>query len=132
MTFEALVFTKTVSEANLSGSESAWRTVWARKKSQRTEIAWALKLQARHHGAAPKPPAVVNLTRIGPRVLDGDNLQRALKAIRDEVALFLGVDDASPLVEWKYAQVQWKDSGLSGASHYAVQIKIEPREGQPE
>lgn len=49
-------------------------------------------------------PAQVLLTRIGPRELDDDNLQGALKAVRDQVAAGMGVDDSDPLVEWTYDQ----------------------------
>jgi hypothetical protein len=36
--------------------------------------------------------------------LDGDNLSAACKAVRDEVAAFLGVDDASARLHWVYLQ----------------------------
>jgi hypothetical protein len=36
--------------------------------------------------------------------LDGDNLSAACKAVRDEVAAFLGVDDASERLFWVYRQ----------------------------
>jgi hypothetical protein len=49
-------------------------------------------------------PCVVTLTRIGPRSLDGDNLQSGFKALRDGIAQRLGVDDADPRVEWRYSQ----------------------------
>ncbi len=54
------------------------------------------------------PLLVVRLTRVGPKELDSDNLQGALKAVRDGVASWLKVDDASPLVEWKYVQEKGK------------------------
>lgn len=50
------------------------------------------------------PLLVVRLTRLAPRSLDGDNLQGALKGVRDEVAAKLLLDDASPLVRWDYRQ----------------------------
>ena len=49
-------------------------------------------------------PMVVTLTRLSPRTLDGDNLQGALKAVRDGVADALGVDDRASCVTWRYAQ----------------------------
>src|SRR5271157_4200427 len=52
----------------------------------------------------PRLPAVVTLTRVGPRALDDDNLQGSLKAVRDGVADALGVDDGSDEVRWSYAQ----------------------------
>jgi hypothetical protein len=36
--------------------------------------------------------------------LDNDNLSAACKAVRDEVAAFLGVDDASARLHWVYLQ----------------------------
>lgn len=47
---------------------------------------------------------VVTLTRVAPRRLDDDNLRGALKSVRDAVASWLRVDDASPLVRWEYGQ----------------------------
>lgn len=52
------------------------------------------------------PMLVVRLTRVAPRELDDDNLQGAMKAVRDQVAAGLRVDDASPLVRWEYAQAK--------------------------
>jgi hypothetical protein len=49
-------------------------------------------------------PCDVTLTRQGPRVLDNDNLRPALKAVRDEVASLLGLDDADPAIRWRYRQ----------------------------
>jgi hypothetical protein len=50
------------------------------------------------------PLLVVTLTRVSPRTLDDDNLRGALKSVRDGVATWLRVDDATPLVRWEYAQ----------------------------
>jgi hypothetical protein len=50
------------------------------------------------------PLLVVRLTRVSPRALDDDNLRGALKSVRDAVASWLKVDDASPLVRWEYEQ----------------------------
>lgn len=64
---------------------------------------------------------VVQLKRIAPRKLDDDNLRGALKAVRDEVAAFLGVDDGDARVEWAYDQAR-------GAAHeYGVEIRFEER-----
>ena len=53
----------------------------------------------------PQLPCTVTLTRIAPSEgLDGDNLQGSLKAVRDAVAGWFGIDDKSPLIEWEYAQ----------------------------
>jgi hypothetical protein len=49
---------------------------------------------------------VVTITRVSPRALDGDNLQRACKAVRDGVADALGCDDRDKCIEWRYAQLK--------------------------
>jgi hypothetical protein len=74
-------------------------------------------------GGKPKPalPVVVTLVRIAPRALDGDNLQSAFKAPRDEIARWLGVDDADPRVTWEY----WQRRG--GVGVYAVTVQLEGR-----
>jgi hypothetical protein len=50
---------------------------------------------------------VATLTRLygkGCRDYDDDNLRGALKAVRDEVAAMLGVDDRDSRVRWEYRQ----------------------------
>lgn len=63
----------------------------------------------------------VTLTRIGPRKLDSDNVQGALKAVRDEVAAQFGVDDGDPRITWEYAQ----ETGP-----YSVRVCIEVATGR--
>ena len=60
---------------------------------------------------------VCTLTRIGPKRLDDDNLSGAFKAIRDEVAKQVGLDDGSPRWTWKYAQE-------SGAPGYRIHLEV--------
>lgn len=53
----------------------------------------------------PPLPLVVTLTRIAPGTLDDDNLPGSLKAIRDEIAAFLGVNDRlREVVRYEYSQ----------------------------
>ena len=67
--------------------------------------------------ARPNPqPITVVLTRIGKKTLDDDNLQSGFKATRDGVADWLGIDDGSPLLTWRYAQ----EKGKQYAAHVAV------------
>jgi len=69
----------------------------------------------------PHPlPCVVTMTRLSAGVLDPDNLQGSLKACRDGIADRLGVDDASPLVEWRYAQRKVK------RGEFGVEVQLEP------
>ena len=66
-----------------------------------------------------EPAYVITLTRISPRKLDsGDNLNGALKSIRDGIAQALRVDDATPLIEWRYKQD-------FASKKYAVLVEIE-------
>ncbi len=58
-------------------------------------------------------PCVVTLTRLGPRTLDNDNLLGACKWVRDGVAKALGLDDADPRIEWRYAQQKSKTYGVT-------------------
>lgn len=106
---------RTVSEAN---SREHWAAKAKRARLQR--LAVFVHLQD-NDMMIPKPPCIVTITRIGVRKLDGDNLQRAMKAVRDEVANRLGVDDGGDAVEWRY------DQRKGGAKEYAVEIRIEEK-----
>jgi len=89
----------------LNGREH-WRARSRRVKAERETVAWGLKKVQ-----APLPPCCVVLTRLGPsRGLDDDNLAGSLKAVRDQVADWLGIDDRhSDLVRYRYAQRRAKD-----------------------
>lgn len=69
---------------------------------------------------APALPLVVTITRVGPRQLDDDNMARAGKAVRDQVAELLEVDDADPRITWAYAQVRSRGA-------YSCTISLEAR-----
>ena len=66
-------------------------------------------------------PVTVRLTRWSPdpQRLDDDNLSRAFKAVRDEVAHKLVVNDADPRVSWRYAQ--------GGGKRHEVGIDVSPQ-----
>lgn len=108
---------RVMSEANL---REHWAKKHKRSRSQRihTHYAWTQMLGTRHH-VKPKPPCIVTLIRIAPRNLDTDNLARGFKAIRDQIADELGVDDGDPIVEWRYDQMR------RGRREYAVIVRIE-------
>ena len=56
----------------------------------------------------PSPEGLtVTFTRVGPRLLDSDNIASAFKAVRDGVATAYGVDDGprGPIT-WVYEQIQ--------------------------
>lgn len=78
-----------------------WQVRSSRVKKERKLVAWALVGQKR-----PPIPCSVRLTRVAPSAgVDDDNLSGALKAIRDQIAEWLGVDDRHRnQVRYVYAQ----------------------------
>ena len=99
-----------VSEANARGH-------WS-KKARRTKTH---RLQLRAHLLALACPAgerwVVTITRRGPKLIDDDNATRAAKALRDELALWLGTGDApSAPVTWCVLQEK--------APAYSVRVEV--------
>lgn len=86
------------------------------RKRQRTVVSWGLRASVR-----VPTPAIVTLCRVGPRPLDDDNLAAAFKAIRDEVAAWLGCGDgAKDPVRWRY------DQRRGPPKTYAIEITITP------
>ena len=65
-----------------------------------------------------KPPFVVTLTRVGLRTMDDDNVAFAFKAIRDQIAECLGIDDGD------VARLRFR-YGQRLAKEYAVEILVE-------
>lgn len=113
-----------VSEANARGH---WAKGARRAKQQRGVVRLAVRAQWRRLPAGALTALVVTLTRIAPRQLDGDNLQRALKAVRDGAADALGVDDGDPRIAWRYAQER-----PPIPRSYAVRIEVGTREDTEE
>lgn len=86
-------------------------------KRERGTVAWSVR--AGFGPAAGILPCTVTLVRVAPsNGLDGDNLQGALKACRDGVADWLGVDDRDPAVTWQYRQRRSK------AGEWVVEVHI--------
>ena len=88
----------------------------AKAKQQRTGVAtmcWST------FGQPPSLPLIITITRVGPRELDGDNLQGACKHVRDGIADWLGVNDRDKRIQWKYAQAR------CGAKEYGVTVRVE-------
>lgn len=87
----------TVSEANARGH---WAARHWRAREQRAMVLLVLRSRV---GVRPPPmPLRIRLVRVSPRKLDGDNLQGALKAVRDGVADYLGINDSLDI--WDYGQ----------------------------
>jgi hypothetical protein len=101
---------KTVSEPNQRGH---WSRRYRRSKKQRQDIRLFLNTCRK-----PRLPCDVWLIRIAPRTLDDDNLAGAFKAMRDEIADWLGVDDGGSEVMWHYGQMKGKPR------QYAIQLEF--------
>jgi len=111
---------RTVSEANV---RCHWRTKAQRAKRQREAAYMAVFAYLRAETKAiilpvSLRPEAVRLVRIAPRQLDCDNLQGALKAVRDGVSDALGIDDRPGLLEWEYGQERGK------VGEYGVRVEL--------
>lgn len=86
-----------------------------RVKSEREAVAWLLKPHR-----APAGPVTVLMRRVAPsKGLDAhDNLPASLKAPVDQVAAWLGRDDADPSITWQYAQRPGKKG------EWAIEIEV--------
>lgn len=94
---------RVVTEAN---THEHWAAGSKRRKAQKAAVlaAWLASPLGGHWGSRwAWLPLVVTLTHSGPK-MDDDNLARAFKAVRDELAGLIGVDDGDGRVEWKYEQ----------------------------
>jgi len=105
--------------ARLSGSQNAREHHHARARRVKAERGNALLMCRTKLRQPALWPVVIRLTRIGPRKLDSDNVQGSLKAVRDGVADWLGLDDGDERITWLYAQER-------GA--YAVRVEVVPGE----
>ena len=105
----------TIRRSRNESARVAWRVIMHNYRLT-DALAWICPEELR------LPPAVVTLTRLGPRLLDDDNLASALKALRDAVALSLKVDDGDTRrVVWQYGQVI--------SPLYGVRVRIEAADG---
>jgi hypothetical protein len=109
-------FTVPVRATSSLNARLHWRARARLVKGERMAVALAVLASPSLRLWRLTPPLVVTLTRIGPRKLDSDNVQGALKAIRDEVAAQLGLDDGDERIEWRYGQER---------GPYAVRVTIQ-------
>lgn len=93
-----------------------WRTLAKKVKQERQAV--ALFLQAQLDKSIGASVTHVTLDRHGPRDLDDDNLAGSMKAVRDEVAKFLGVKD-DPTSRVKFDCTQGK------SPEYFIRIILE-------
>lgn len=63
----------------------------------------------------------VTLTRIAPRKItdEHENLRSGFKAVVDEIAKLVGLDDGDPRIRWEYRQEK------GAPKQYAVRVRIE-------
>lgn len=83
-------------------------------EAERTAVGLVLRTTLKR-ALAPGEHGVVTLVRTRvPRSkgLDDDNLRGALKAVRDEVALCIGVDDKDKRVRWDYDEAPGPEHGV--------------------
>ena len=118
MTF--LIPIRTFSEANL---REHWAVKARRVKLQREAVAvmWQMQKQCNRIQVASFVDSglTITLTRIAPRALDShDNLPRSMKAVVDQLASQLCIDDRCRTIHWQYAQRKGK------AKEYAVEVDI--------
>ena len=103
----------------LSNRQDHWAVAYKRHKKTKEDIQYFLNPQ-------PKIPlpATVTLTRKATHFYDDDNLQHALKYVRDVIANYLipgkpsGHTDNDPRITWIYKQEKVKKE------HYGIQINI--------
>lgn len=105
MTVEVHIPLRTSNPNN--GAHGHWSAQAKKRKAER--LATSLLL---NRVKAPPLPCVVSLVRISPRRMDPDGCAAALKSVRDEVALWLGLptnkrghaEDNDPRVAWLVQQ----------------------------
>ena len=101
MTLRVELPIKTVSLLNM---REHYRVTAKRKATHREATRLML-----HGKTPPALPVTVTLTRVSPGTLDEhDNLPSAFKHAVDEIAVWLGIDDADKRVTWRYAQTRCK------------------------
>ncbi len=105
---------KTISESN--AREHYY--VKARRVKRQRDAAYMCVRSKMVDWRSEAPCETVRIVRIAPRPLDTDNLQGALKAIRDGVSDALGIDDAPGLLEWEYGQQK------GNPKEYAVRVVL--------
>lgn len=99
-----------------SNARETWQARHRRVKGERLHTATALLGQQR-----PAIPCVVTLTRLSSGTLDDDNLRAACKAIRDQIAAWLGIDDRhGHQVRYEYSQRR------AARGQYGVEVEFGP------
>lgn len=106
----------TRSESNVRGW---WGTKAAFVRGQRGAVGLAMRLLIPKDFYLGVQHWRVTLTRIGTRKLDEpDNLGASLKAVKDEVAAAIGIDDG-------HARIKWKIEQQVTPASYGVLVRLE-------
>jgi hypothetical protein len=114
--FSVVVNVRTLSETN---RRDRWGLI-ERKAAQKKETFESVAVDlGKGQKLPPRGPWFVRFTRVSSNHLDPGNLPAALKAVEDQVAACLGVDDGSPLYEPSYRQ---EARGRRGAERVRVEV----------
>lgn len=90
-----------------------------------------LHMEFIYRGLKPPPlPVIVRLVRLSSGTLDDDAVPAAMKGIRDQLAVWLGLpvtkrgiaDDRDPRVSWTYGQEQ-----IRRGERAAIRVEFSPR-----
>jgi len=111
ITIEAPI--KVISEAN---QRSHWAERKRRFDGQKIELQYYWRQALK--GKKPALPCTIRLVRIGPKALDSDNLAGAFKAVRDQIAAEIGIDDGAAQIRFEYAQE------AIGTRRYGVRVEV--------
>lgn len=104
---------------SLTNAREHWATKASRAAEQRAAgrfLAHNAMLNCEWKGCKKM---LVQITRIGPRPLDSDNLASSAKHLRDGIADYFGIDDGSSWYEWRYEQRKGRPK------EYAVEVTLE-------
>jgi hypothetical protein len=97
-------------------SEANQRVHWAVRHRRFKEQAAAVRATLGCEWAFPKwwndATYAITLTRLGGKIMDGDNLAGAFKAVRDELAEWLAINDGSDQATWSYQQFYSGPKGI--------------------
>jgi hypothetical protein len=94
----------------MNGSHGHWSTDAKRRKKERHTTHLFLRARDPGKGLIECGSLQITITRVGPtNGLDSDNLQGALKSVRDGIADWLGINDNDKRVQWIYGERREKN-----------------------
>lgn len=97
----------TVSPIEIKSEMNTRSSHWARYKrfEEQKKAVQACWLEQMPRGWRPQKQTAITLVRHGSRKLDRDNLASSFKAVRDQIAKMIGIDDGDDTVQYIYDQV---------------------------